>query len=104
MEALRGWDVTVACRVEGVTDAEDFPHLLLSALQDVGAPTVIQLNAPTVAHSTSVVLRINAASKNDAEGDARSLVLSAVGSVARRLRGDVAFGWSIHADAIASQA
>ncbi len=97
------WDVTVVCRVEGVTDVDDFPHFLLSALHEVGAPPVIQMNAPTVAHSTSVVLRINAASWSDAEGDARSFVLSAVRSVARRLLGDVAFGWSIRADAIAAK-
>ena len=98
----REWDVTVRPRVEGVTDLEDFPELLRAALAVESASQTLQLNLPSVPHSTSAIVRVRATSKEDAENQARDSVFRALYSIARTSLGEQAVGWTVGLDAVLS--
>lgn len=102
MEDRREWDVTVRPRIEGVTDLEAFPEMLRAALAAETGLSTLQVHLPTVPHSTSVVVRVSATSKNDAESQVRDIVLRVLLSVARELVGGQALGWTLGTDAVPS--
>ncbi len=92
--------MSVACRVESVTDLEDFPGRLARALEARDAYPVIRLIYLGAPHSTTAVLRVMASSSEAAEAVARAGVLSAVRDIARDVLGDTDVGWSTHANAV----
>jgi hypothetical protein len=103
MEDRRDWDVTVRPRIEGVTGQEAFPEMLRAALAAETGLSTLQVHLPTVPHSTSVVVRVSAASKMAAEGKVRDFVLDVLLSVARKLVGEEALGWTLGIDAAPSR-
>lgn len=95
----REWDVTVGGRIEHVTDQDVFPDSFHSALVRAGEIIVMQFNQPSWPHTTSIVIRLDASRKEDAELRARELVLPVLISVARDLLGTSQFGWTLSVDA-----
>lgn len=102
MPNSRDWDVTVGCRIEEVTDQEGFAQLFLSALSRSSAIAVIQFNLPSWPHTTSVVIRVVAIRKKDAESVAKTLILPVLLDVAKILCGDGPMGWTMSLDAKAA--
>jgi hypothetical protein len=94
------WDVTVRGRIDNVTDQEEFPELLQAALEAEVGLSVVQLNLPTVPHTTSAIVRVTAISKVDAENQVREVMLRAYLYIARALVGNQAFGWTLSTDAV----
>ncbi|MGC8481989.1 MAG: hypothetical protein ACP5PJ_10610 [Acidimicrobiales bacterium] len=104
MEDRREWDVTVRPRVEGVTDREAFPDMWRSELATETGLSHLYVNHQTVPHSTSVVVRVAATAKKDAERQVQEFALHALLRVARDLVGEQAFGWTLRIDAVPSRA
>jgi hypothetical protein len=104
MEDRRDWDVTVRPRVEGVTDREAFPDMWRSELAIETGLSHLHVNHHTVPHSTSVVVRVVATSKEDAERQVQDFALHALLRVARDFVGEHAFGWTLGIDAVPSGA
>jgi hypothetical protein len=91
----RVWDVTVGGRIENVTDQDVFPDLFLEALVRAGEISVMQFNRPGWPHTISIVVRLTASRKEDAELQAQKLVLPVLLSVAKDLLGAGPFGWTL---------
>ena len=89
------WDVTVRGRIENVTDQEAFPGLLQTALSDDNEISVVRFHHPAWPHTTSVVIRISAADKKEAEKRARDLLLPVYRRVVLQIKGEDAFGWTL---------
>jgi hypothetical protein len=94
------WDATVRGRIENVTDQDSFPELFRAALCDESELSVVRFDYPTWPHTTSVVVRISADNKKDAERRARDLILPVFRKVVRQVKGDDAFGWTLMIGAV----
>ena len=95
----RNWDVKVGGRIEQVTDQESFPELFSEALNRASGINVIAFNQPKWPHTTSIVVRIVAGRREEAEARVRELVLPAYLNVAQALLGTRPFGWTLSLDA-----
>ena len=93
------WDVIVGGRVEYVTDQENFPDLFLAALRRQPEITIVQFHRPSWPHTTSVVIRVSANSKESAEKLAREMLLDVFLEAAREIAGQAPFGWTLGAEA-----
>jgi hypothetical protein len=94
------WDVTIGGRIENVTDQDAFPELFQAELRD-SEIAVVRFNNPTWPHTTSVVVRISAETKKDAERRARNLILPVYRNVVIQ-KGKDAFGWTLRISAVPS--
>jgi hypothetical protein len=99
MERNRDWNVTVHGRIEHVTDLDSFPDLLQAALAAQPHISVIRFDTPTWPHTTSVVVRIRAGQKDEAEKAASEMMLPIWKSVAVSILGEQNFGWTLGVDA-----
>ena len=95
----RKWDVTVGGRIEHVTDQDVFPDLFHGAIVKTGKISVMQFNRPVWPHTTSIVIRLTASRKKDAEFQAQQLVLPVFLGVAKDLLGAEPFGWTLSVNA-----
>ena|SRR5664280_579403 len=102
MSNSREWDVTVRGRIENVTDRDAFPGMFQAALGADTGISIVQFDHPTWPHTTTVVIRVSAERKRDAESSAGELILRVLSSVAREIIGDEAFGWTLSIDAVPS--
>jgi hypothetical protein len=93
------WYVTVGGRIEDVTDQEVFPELFRGALARADEIPVIWYVRSGWPHTTSLVVRLSASDKKDAEFQAQRLVLPVFLGVAKELLGVDPFGWTISVDA-----
>lgn len=98
MPSRRQWDVTIGSRIEQVTDQEAFAELFLGALIKTNEISVIQFNRPTWPHTTSVVIRVTASRKKEAESQAKAMVLPVLLDVAKAIGADGPFGWTLSVD------
>ena len=89
----------VGGRVEYVTDQENFPVLFLEALGRQPEIPIVQFNRPSWPHTTSVVIRVSANSKESAEKLAREMLLDVFLVAAREIAGQAPFGWTLVAEA-----
>jgi hypothetical protein len=89
------WDVTVRGRIENVTDHETFPGLFQTALSDDSEISVVRFHQPTWPHTTSVIIRISAVDKKEAEKRARNLLLPVYRKVVLQIKGEDVFGWTL---------
>jgi hypothetical protein len=99
MPNRRKWDVTIGGRIERVTDHVDFAELFLEALIRTNEISVIKFNRPSWPHTTSVVIRVAAIGKKDAESQAKALIHPILVDVANKIGGDGPFGWTLRVDA-----
>jgi len=95
----RKWDVTVGCRIERVTDHEAFPDLLRAALANEDSLSVVQFDRPNWPHTTSVIVRLTAINKKDAERRGKEILLPLLLTVASDIIDDEPFGWTLRVDA-----
>jgi hypothetical protein len=95
MSNRREWDVTVRGRIENVTDQDAFPGLYQAALGEESEISVVRFDHPPWPHTTSVVVRISAENKKDAEKNARDLILPVLRKVVIQIKGEDAFGWTL---------
>ena len=95
----REWDVTVGGRIEHVTDHEAFPDLFRAALAKEDLISIVQFDRPNWPHTTSVVVRLTAISKKDAEHRAQEILVHLFLSVAKDIIGEASFGWTISVEA-----
>ena len=99
MSRARQWDVTVGGRIENVTDHDDFADRFQESLTRAEDISLIEFNRSPWPHSTSIVIRVSADSKLEAERRAREQVLPVLSSVAKEILGAANFGWTMRADA-----
>jgi hypothetical protein len=100
MSLRHEWDVTVRGRIENVTDQDAFPELFENALSDDSEISVVRFGHPTWPHTTSVVVRISADNKREAEKRARELLLPVYRKVVLQIKGEDAFGWTLMIGAV----
>jgi hypothetical protein len=96
----REWNVTIRGRIEHVTDLDSFPEKLRAALAAESQISVVQFDAPIWPHTTSVVIRIAASRKRDAQRMAHEVMLPVFTSVANSIVGVQPFGWTLSVDAV----
>jgi hypothetical protein len=92
---LKNWDVEVAGRIEGVTDHATFPDRCEEALAREDGFSILRLNRSAWPHATSFVLRLAATDKKNAEEQSREVFLRVLLTVARKLIGSRAHGWTM---------
>jgi hypothetical protein len=93
------WDVRIDGRVEYVTDQENFPDLFRAALGRQPGIPIVQFNRPSWPHTTSVVIRVSANSKESAEKLAREMLLDVFLEAAKEIAGQAPLGWTLSAEA-----
>ena len=95
----REWDVTVGGRVEHVTDHEAFPDMFRTALAKEDLISIVQFDRPNWPHTTSVVVRLTAISKKQAEHQAQEILVRVFSNIANDIIGDASFGWTLSVEA-----
>jgi len=95
----RNWDVTAGGRIEHVTDQETLPDVFQAALLKEDDISIVQFNRKSWPHTTSVVVRVTATRKKDAERLAQEILLPVFLGVAKGFLGDAPFGWTLSVNA-----